>query len=134
MMITIALCAALCAVILSWILAPVRSRRLFYGAAFAAAIMALTSYLAFGRPDLPAAPVIVGKGAQADYRQMMLDEFTMMDRLSKNAEDADAMIRLAALRLAQGRGGEETLRLLARAEALTPNDPRLKKIEKLMGK
>ncbi|MBU6234517.1 MAG: hypothetical protein KGQ41_01620 [Alphaproteobacteria bacterium] len=134
MIITLLLSAVLCAVILLWVLAPINNARQFYALAFAAALFSLGLYLAYGRPDLPAAPVQVGKGAEADYRQMMLDEFTMMDRLSKNPDDADAMIRLAMLRLAQGRGGEETLRLLARAEKLAPKDKRLTKIKQLLEK
>lgn len=134
MIITLALCALLAAITLLWILAPVRTHKAFYAISFAAALASLGIYLAYGRPDLPASPVIIGKGAEADYRQMMLDEFTMMDRLSKNEDDADAMIRLALLRMAQGRGGDETVRLLARAEKLTPNDPRLIKIKKLLEK
>lgn len=133
-MMTLALSAVLCAAILLWVLAPVRSRSLFYAAAFAAALLSLGIYVTYGRPDLPAAPAQIGKGAEADYRQMMLDEFAMMDRLSKNQNDADAMIRLAALRLAQGRGGDETLRLLAKAETIAPKDKRIKKIRKLLVK
>lgn len=132
MIITLALSACLCAAVLLWVLAPVKTRKAFYTAAFAAAILSLGLYLAYGRPDLPAAPATIGKGAEADYRQMLQDEFTMMDRLSKNPKDADAMIRLAALRLAQGRGGEETIRLLAKAEQLAPTDKRIPKIRKFL--
>lgn len=132
MMITLALAACLCAGVLLWVLAPVKTRKTFYAAAFAAAILSLGLYLAYGRPDLPAAPATIGKGAEADYRQMLQDEFTMMDRLSKNPKDADAMIRLAALRLAQGRGGEEAARLLAKAEQIAPSDKRIPKIRKFL--
>ena len=132
MIVTIALCAILCALTLLWVLAPIRKQNAFYIVAFAAALLSLGLYLTMGRPDLPAASINVGKGAEADYRQMMLDEFTMMERLSKNPDDADAMIRMAALRLAQGRGGEETKRLLLRAQKLTPNDKRIEKISKFL--
>ncbi len=134
MIITLILAAALCAATLAWVLAPAQSRRIFYIAAFACAFLSLAVYLAFGRPDLPASPVTIGKGTEADYRQMMLDEFAMMNRLGKNPDDADAMIRLATLRLAQGRGGDETLRLLTRAKALAPKDKRIEKIIKMLEK
>ncbi|NBX65907.1 MAG: hypothetical protein EBQ96_02820 [Proteobacteria bacterium] len=133
-MIILAISAILCAATLLWVLAPIRIRSVFYVAAFTCALLSLGLYMAYGRPDLPAAPTNIGKGAEADYRQMMLDEFAMMNRLSKNPDDADAMIRLAALRLAQGRGGEETLRLLAKAQTITPKDKRIEKIKKLLEK
>ena len=132
MILTLALCAVLCACVLFWILAPAHRDKGFYAITFAAALFSLGVYLAYGRPDLPAASINVGKGAEADYRQMLMDEFSMVDRLSKNPDDADAMIRLAALRLAQGRGGDETLRLLAKAETLAPDDKRIAKIRKFL--
>lgn len=134
MMVILIASAILCAIVLLWVLAPVKNPKLFFGIAFSVAVFSLALYLAYGRPDLPAAPINQSKGVEADYRQMILDEFAMVDRLSKNPKDADAMIRLAALRLAQGRGGDETERLLAKAEALTPNDKRIQKIKQLMAR
>jgi hypothetical protein len=131
-MITTALCAVLCAFSVLWVFKPIRMHKHFYAVVIACAFSTLGLYLSLGRPDLPAASVQTSKGAEADYRQMMLDEFTMLDRLSKNENDADAMIRLAVLRLAQGRTGDETERLLSKAEGLTPNDPRLSKIRNLL--
>jgi len=131
MIITLTLCAVLCAVTLLWILAPMRVHKKWLMAlAFAAALTSLTLYLAFGRPDLPATTAMMGNGAEADYRHLVLQEFELIKHLSEKPDDADAMVRLAAVRLAQGRVGDETMRLLARARVLNPKD---KRIDKMIG-
>jgi cytochrome c-type biogenesis protein CcmH/NrfG len=131
-MITIILCAILCAVVILWVFKPIHKHTCFYTVCLVAAVSTLGLYTLFGHPDLPTASISTPKDAQADYRQMMLDEFTMMNRLSKNDTDADAMIRLAAIRLAQGRTDEATQRLLARAAEITPHDKRLKAIQNIL--
>lgn len=132
MILTLILCALLSAATLFWVLSPAPTRRIYLCLSFAAALSALAIYLVYGRPDLEGNPARIGKGAEADYRQLIQDEFTLLNRLSENQNDADALIRLAIVRLAQGRTDEETLRLIARAETIAPDDIRLKKLKSLI--
>lgn len=128
MTITIILCALLCALTLLYMLKPMSGEKRFYIMAFACAVPALITYLALGAPGLTAA----AKHQDTEARQMIQQEFEFMDRLSKNPDDADILIRLAALRVSQGRTNEETIRMLDRAETLHPNDPRIKIIRTIV--
>lgn len=125
---TLALAALLSALCLLWVLAPAKASRWVYAVALVAATASVLLYLGLGRPDMPAHPLRMDKGVAADYRALLLEEFALMTALSKNPDDVDALVRLAAIRLTQGRAGEETLRLVARAKMLAPKDKRVKKI------
>ncbi len=131
---TLSACAILCAAAVLWVLTPMRASRAVYVVALALAVSSLALYLGMGRPDLPATTAMLGHGAEEDYRKLVLDEFELMKEVSNNPNDADALVRLAAVRLAQGRDGEQTMRLLARAEMLDPKNPRLLKIKKVLAK
>lgn len=128
MTITIILCAVLCAVSLLYMLKPMRGEKRFHIIAFVCALFSIVTYLVLGAPGLPSAT----KHADSEAAQMMQQEFDFMDKLSKNPNDADILIRLAALRVSQGRTNEETIRMLDRAENLRPNDPRIKIIRTII--
>lgn len=125
MILTIALCAALCALILIWVLKPLQRTKIYYALAFIAALLALNIYVMLGRPDLPAHPLRKTAAEKADDRQMAKYEFEFSARLEKNPDDLDALIRLAALRVVQKRDPAETRKLLDRAAALSPKDKRI---------
>lgn len=121
MTLTIILCAILCAVSLLYVLKPMRGQKHFHLIASLCALFSIGLYLALGAPGMPTA----SKHADSEAKKMIQQEFEFMDTLSKNPDDADTMIRLAALRVAQGRINDETIRLLDRAEIIRPKDPRL---------
>jgi cytochrome c-type biogenesis protein CcmH/NrfG len=118
----IILCAGLCALICLWVLKPLRTPRAFYGVSILCAVAALGIYLVLGSPDLPGHPFHVDPQAQAD----MKSESQFMMALQKNPDDEDALVRLAALRVLQGRTGKETLDLLDHAQKLNPKDRRVR--------
>lgn len=119
----IAACAGLCVLVLSWTLKPLRSPKAFYALAFLCAIAAFGLYLLMGRPDVPAQPV--PQSVIAERRQLMLQEMEFLTRIEKNPQDADALIRLAAIHVLQHRNTDETQNLLDRAEKILPGDRRI---------
>jgi hypothetical protein len=129
---TMAFCAVLCVTVLAWILRPIKNSRAFYMLAFFIALSALGLYVALGRPELPMRPVISNSVEQADYRAMVLREYEFMNLLSENPDNVDALIRLAALRVVQGRDKTETRNLLERAKELKPKDKRIGFIQAAM--
>jgi|GEM_PF-6738249 len=124
-MIPVLIAAAMLSVLcIGWTFRPVKTPRAFYALSFLCAILALGLYLVLGRPDLAAQPI--GKAAIAERAEFMKQEFEFMGRLEKNPDDADAMIRLAAIHVLQHRHNDETIKMLDRAETLLPGDNRIK--------
>lgn len=130
-LVVMAVCGALCAGVFAYVLAPVRMQKHVLAIAMLSALASLGLYMTLGRPDLPAQTRDERDMSAREYRETVLQEFTLMERLSRNPDDADAMIRLAAVRMMQGRAGSEVERLLDRAEALRPTDPRIKDVRKI---
>jgi hypothetical protein len=128
MIYTLIACAALCAFVLAFVLQPVRNKKTYYTASFGCAVMTIAVYLLLGAPGLPASPVTT----PGENAQLMQTEFRLMDALSKNPDDTGALIKLAALRVLQGRINDETIRLLNRADALKPGDHSIKFIRSVI--
>ncbi len=126
MIVVILICALVCAGTCAYILRPVRNMRL----AVLVAAAALTAYLVLGSPEIPARPTPAGGQAQADMRL----EASLVAALAQNPDDANALVRLAALRTMQGRANAETLTLLERAERIAPDDRRTKIIRSMIEK
>lgn len=125
---TLILCATLCAATCMWVFAPVRARNRFLASSLLCAALSLVIYMALGAPGLPPSPPQENSEAANQLRQEA--EFMLM--LNKNPDDSDALIRLAALRLLQGRAGPETEKLLTRAEAIAPEDKRITTLRKIL--
>jgi hypothetical protein len=117
----IILCAGLCALACLWVLKPLRTPKAFYGVSALCAVFSLGIYLLLGSPELPGRPT----PATSERQMEMRTESTLMIMLEKNPNDADAMIRLAALYTLQGREQGEILKLLDKAKAIRPNDRRI---------
>ncbi len=111
-----------------WIFRPLRTPRGFFATSFMCALAALSIYMLLGNPGIPAHPAKPNPQAQADMHQ----EAAFMESLQKNPRDADAMIRLAALRVVQDRAVEGTEKLLDRASAIAPEDKRIPIIRSMM--
>ena len=120
MTILIIAAAILSVLVLNWVLHPVKNKRAFYTLNILCAIAALGLYLAMGKPDLPASRV--DKASLAERHAMMRREFEFTVLLQKNPDDVDALIRLAAIHMLQGRDGSD---LLDRAEKIAPGEPRI---------
>jgi len=87
---------------------------------------ALGLYFYLGRPDLadmPAAPQL------ADG--VVSQELGALKKLSVNPDDVDALVMLAAIRIAQGREESSITPLLTRAGKLAPEDRRVKMLEEM---
>lgn len=123
MIITIALCAVLCAVTLVYILAPkLRDKRgsiAAFTGIFLTALCALGLYLWMGQPALTG-------GQLSEAELMAQDEIAIHAALEKNPNDAEALLRLAALQVYKNENDEKTLELLDRAEKQLPGDERIK--------
>lgn len=130
MTLTIILCAMMCAGVCLWTFKSVQSPRVFMHLALLVACASLGIYMVLGNPDIPARPTQGTAQTQADMRL----ESTLMATLEKNPKDKDALIRLAALRVAQGRGDEQTVKLLDQAEKIDANDRRIKLIRAMLEK
>ena len=115
-------CAGLSVLCLGWMFRPLRSGKAFYALSIVCALAAIGLYFTLGRPDLPAQPT--GRDVIAERRKLMKQEFEFQTRLKKNPDDADALIRLAAIHVLQSRVDDETIRMLDRAAVLTPGDKR----------
>lgn len=129
---TIIACAGLCALTLAWVLKPLRAPRVFYGLSFVCALAALGIYLVMGNPGLAPSSATPNGISKEESRELMQQEFTFLQQLEKNPEDADILIRLAALRTMQGRTGPETLALLDRADRILPDDRRIRIIRAMI--
>lgn len=127
-LIVMATLAVLACALVIWVYSPVRQRHILLISATLIAATSLTLYLAFGRPDLEGRPATSQPAAQQAARGMMAEEFTLMERLSHDANDSDALIKLAALRLAQGRDLGGTRDLLQRALVIDKKDTRAQKL------
>ncbi|HEY8964601.1 MAG TPA: hypothetical protein VIN59_09095 [Alphaproteobacteria bacterium] len=91
--------------------------------AFVLAILAVGLYLLAGAPQLPSAPDL--KSTAEIENEMRGDEAEIRIALAKNPNDAEAMIRLAALYVYRGKIDQETKDLLNRAEKQLPGDKRI---------
>jgi cytochrome c-type biogenesis protein CcmH/NrfG len=111
---------------LNWVLHPLKNKRVFYTMNILCALAALGLYLAMGKPDLPATHV--DKASMEERRDMMRLEFDLSVAVQKNPDDADALIRLAAVHMLQGRDASE---LLDQAEKIAPKDPRINTMRRM---
>lgn len=127
-MISIALCAILCAVASIALIAPIahKHQRLSYALMMAIPCVALGLYMLLGAPGLPSRPALFDTDeSRAQARAMAREELEAMKAVSQSPDDVMAYMRLAGLRIGQGKF-DEAIDLLTNAIALFPEDDNLK--------
>lgn len=127
-MITITLCAILCAVASIALIAPIAHshKRLGYALMMVIPCAALGLYMLFGAPGLPSRPALFDTDeARTQARAMAREELEAMKELSHSPDDVMAYMRLAGLRIGQGKF-DEAVNLLTTAIDRFPDDDNLK--------
>lgn len=98
-----------------------------------AGIAAIALYGYAGNPTVKSAPfAAIGSTEKETYRKLLLEEYALSAALAKNPKDIETLIKLVALRIAQGRDSGKTTLYLAQAKDLAPKDQRIQKLEKLL--